>query len=174
MKPSCLLAIAIVEVLVACQSEPLGHSARATELGATRACGITPSATLSGDIPCAHQALDKASLTGSYWRPVEIDKKAVRVKAGQREPHIVLESEHRMRGFGGCNQIQGGYEVQGNGLRFIGTATTRMFCEGSMEQEARFLLAMEATATYAITGDTLELYDASGRPLARFESRPLP
>jgi len=118
--------------------------------------------------------MDKASLTDTYWRPVEIDGKPVGVAAGQREPHMVLASERTMRGFGGCNQIQGRYELQGNGLRFIGTATTRMFCRESMEQEATFLQAIEATATYAIVGETLELHHMSGRTLARFESRPLP
>lgn len=120
---------------------------------------------------CARQAMSKAFLTNTYWRPVEIAGKPVTVAAGQREPHVILvPEEHTVRGFGGCNQMQGRYEVQGNGLRFIGTATTRMFCRETMEQEGALLQAIEATATYTIVGETLELYDMNGRLLARFES----
>ena len=121
---------------------------------------------------CARQAMSKASLTNTYWRPVEIAGKPVDVAANQREPHLMLvPGENRMRGFGGCNQIQGRYEVQGEALHFIGTAATRMFCQETMEQEGAFLHAIESTATYKIVGETLELYDMNGALLARFESR---
>jgi heat shock protein HslJ len=79
--------------------------------------------------------------------------------------------DNKMRGFGGCNQMQGLYEVQGDGLRFIGTATTRMFCQETIEQEAAFLHAIESTTRYKVVGETLELYDMNGELLARFESR---
>lgn len=121
---------------------------------------------------CARQAMSRASLTNTYWRPVEIAEKAVTVAAGQREPHLMLvQAEDRIRGFAGCNQILGRYEVNGGGLRFTGVATTRKFCEGAMEQERSFLNAIEATASYKIGGETLQLYDATGKLLARFESR---
>ncbi len=121
---------------------------------------------------CARQAMSRASLTNTYWRPVEIAGKAVTVAAGQRDPHLMLmPAENRIRGFAGCNQILGRYEVDGGGLRFTGVATTRKFCEGAMEQESSFLTAIEATASYKIVGETLELYDATGKLQARFESR---
>ena len=171
MTRSSLLAIGMVAFL-AWQGELLsgGH---APWFAAARACVITPSANFTRDIPCAQEVIDKASLTGTYWRPVEIDGKPMGLAAGQREPHLMLASERTMRGFGGCNQLQGRYELQGNELRFTGTATTRMFCQESMDQEAAFLQAIEATATYAIVGETLELYDRNGRLLARFESNNL-
>jgi heat shock protein HslJ len=121
---------------------------------------------------CARQAMSKASLTNTYWRPVEISGKPVEVMTNQREPHLMLvPGENKMRGFAGCNQMQGLYEVQANSLRFIGTATTRMFCQETMEQEDAFLHAIESTATYKVVGETLELYDMNGELLARFESR---
>jgi copper homeostasis protein (lipoprotein) len=122
---------------------------------------------------CARQAMSKASLTNTYWRPVEIAGKPVTVADEKREPHVILvPGENTVRGFGGCNRMQGRYEVQEkNGLRFIGTATTRMFCQETMEQEGALLQAIEATATYKVLGETLELYDMTGRLLARFESK---
>ena len=122
---------------------------------------------------CARQAMSKASLTNTYWRPVEIAGKPVTVADEKREPHVIfVPGENTVRGFGGCNRLQGRYEVQEkNSLRFIGTATTRMFCQEAMEQEGALLQAIEATANYKILGETLELYDMNGRLLARFESR---
>ena len=121
---------------------------------------------------CARHAMSKASLTNTYWRPVEIDGKSVTVAAGGREPHLTLVPENNLlRGFGGCNQMQGRFEAQGSELRFSGTAATRMFCQETMEQEQALFQALEATATYKIIGETLELYDVTGRLLARFESR---
>jgi copper homeostasis protein (lipoprotein) len=121
---------------------------------------------------CARLAMSKASLTNTFWRPVEIAGKPVEVAANQREPHLMLvPGENKMRGFGGCNHIQGRYEVQGEALHFVGTAATRMFCQETMEQEGAFLHAIESAATYKVVGETLELYDMNGALLARFESR---
>jgi heat shock protein HslJ len=114
----------------------------------------------------------QTSLTNTYWRPVEIAGKPVEEVANQHEPHFLLvPGDNKMRGYAGCNQIQGRYEVQGESVHFTGTAATRMFCQENMEQEGAFLHAIEATASYKIVGETLELYDSNGVLLARFESR---
>ncbi len=154
MKRLCLLVIGVAGLMTACQS------------------ALTPQSLVKTDPPAPSLDAIQPSLTNTYWRPVEIAGKPVDVAANQREPHLMLvPGENRMRGFGGCNQIQGRYEVQGEALHFIGTAATRMFCQGTMEQEGAFLHAIESTATYKIVGETLELYDMNGALLARFESR---
>ncbi len=121
---------------------------------------------------CARQAFSKASLTNTYWRPVEIAGKPLTMAADQREPHLMLvPAENKLRGFAGCNQFMGRYEVKENSVRFTGVATTRKFCEGAMDQEQEFLRALEATASFQIVGEALDLYDADSKLLARFESR---
>ncbi|HEX8751197.1 MAG TPA: META domain-containing protein [Nitrospira sp.] len=154
MNRFCLLVISVAGAVTACQADHTSHSSTSTDT-------LTPSAGMA-----------RASLTNTYWRPVEIAGKPVSVAAGQREPHIMLVPDSdAMRGFAGCNQMQGRYEVRGKGLRFLGTATTRMFCQETMEQERAFLHAIEATSQYKIAGETMELYDTNGQLLARFESR---
>ena len=121
---------------------------------------------------CARQAFSTASLTNTYWRPVEIARKPPTVAADQREPHLMLvPGENKLRGFAGCNQFMGRYEVKENSVSFTGVATTRKYCEGAMDQEQEFLRALEATASYKIVGEALDLYDADSKLLARFESR---
>lgn len=112
------------------------------------------------------------SLTNTYWRPVEISGRAVVVAAGQREPYVILEPNgNTMRGFTGCNQMQGRYEIQGDELHVRGVATTRMFCQETMEQERAFLHLIETVSHYKIAGEAMELHDSYGQLLGRFESR---
>ncbi|MFI5248152.1 MAG: META domain-containing protein [Nitrospirales bacterium] len=156
MNRLCVLMIGMAGLMTSCQSDLASHSPVETDPTAPSLDAVQP------------------SLTNTYWRPVEIAGKPVDVAANQREPHLILVfGENKMRGFGGCNQMQGLYEVQGDGLRFIGTATTRMFCQETMEQEGAFLHAIESTTRYKLVGETLELYDMNGELLARFESKSL-
>lgn len=121
---------------------------------------------------CARQAFSRASLTNTYWRPVELAGKPVAVEGGQREPHLMLvPGENKLRGFAGCNQFLGRYDVKENSLRFTGVAATRKFCEGVMAQEQDFLSALEGTVSHKIVGEALDLFDSNGKLLARFESR---
>lgn len=121
---------------------------------------------------CARQAFSRASLTNTYWRPVELAGKSVVVEDSQREPHLMLvPGGNTLRGFAGCNQFLGRFDVQANSLRFTGVATTRKFCDGVMDQEQEFLHVLEGTASHKIVGEALDLYDASGTLLARFESQ---
>jgi putative lipoprotein len=67
--------------------------------------------------------------------------------------------------------MRGGYQLNGDMLRFTQIATTRMACpEPYMSQERAFLKALEATDSFEITGDILELY-GDVKLLARFEAR---
>ena len=122
---------------------------------------------------CAREALAQASLTNTYWRPVEIDGEAVTLESGQREPHFVLAPEgNRVQGSTGCNRIMGGFEQDGDGLRFTGLATTRMACPSTIAQlENRFMNALDAVTSQRIIGESLELRDASGQLRMRLESR---
>ncbi len=76
-----------------------------------------------------------------------------------------------LTGSAGCNNYTTSYELDssGNAARggiSIGPAvTTRMFCgepEGTMEQEAAYLQALESAATYEIKGNELEIKDSEG------------
>jgi copper homeostasis protein (lipoprotein) len=119
---------------------------------------------------CAPQAHGKASLTDTYWRPVEIEGQPVAIHAGTREPHFVLLRDGRVRGFTGCNNLMGGYEQGADDFRFITVATTRKACLPASDIEGRFLAALNATASVRITGDALELRDKEGKVRMRLEA----
>ena len=64
----------------------------------------------------------------------------------------------------------GSYEAAGGGrLRFVQLGSTKMACiePARAQQEQRLMSALQSVDRYAITGDTLTLYE-NDRPRARF------
>lgn len=115
----------------------------------------------------------QARLIETYWKAVELEGKAVEVRAGAREPHMVLRTDNKaVSGFSGCNTFRGSYELSGQTLQFKGLASTRMACLPAFDDtERNFHAALNATAAQQVYGETLELRDAQGKVRARFESR---
>jgi heat shock protein HslJ len=112
-----------------------------------------------------------ASLTNTYWKLLSVNGQAVTVAENQREPHFVLHlDDHRLAGFAGCNHLVGRHRIEGEELRFEEVGSTLMACEHGMEAEGVFLNALRDTTRWKIEGERLDLFDAAGRSLAKFES----
>lgn len=112
-------------------------------------------------------------LEGTRWALLRLGDEVVPAGDNRREPFFVLEpGEHRVSGTGGCNRLIGSYELDGTRLTFKQLALTRMACP-DVKYESAFASALENTATWKISGAHLELSDAAGTMLARFESRNL-
>jgi heat shock protein HslJ len=109
---------------------------------------------------------------GTYWRAVEIDGSPVTPQPKKREAHLVLMSEgKRVSGSTGCNRFTGTFEQTADGFRFSQMAVTKMACPPPLEAlERAFLQALNVTAAVQISGNTLELKDASGRVRMRLEA----
>ena len=78
---------------------------------------------------------------------------------------MAFDQEGRVAGSAGCNRFTASYSQDGEKVTLGGAAATRMMCagpEGVMEQEARFLKALETVATGRFEGDSLELRTAEG------------
>ena len=82
-----------------------------------------------------------------------------------------------LTGSAGCNNYNAAYEVDdasaAEGEISIGpAASTRMFCgepEGTMDQEALYLAALEMAEVYSIQGDRLQLRTAEGSLVADYQ-----
>ena len=122
---------------------------------------------------CAREAMAMASLRNTYWRPVEIDGTPVTVAEGQREPHLLIEGDgDEARGFTGCNGFRGTVQHTDTRLRLGPLAVTRKACPSPAgETETRFLRALEATTSYRVVGDTLDLRDEDDEVRMRLEAR---
>lgn len=133
----------------------------------------TPMQCRSGD-NVAEASKASWDLQNTYWRLQMLNDQAVVLAEQQREPHLVLGSKDgRMHGFAGCNRMMGGYELQGNSLRFKGVAVTMMACPTGMDTEAAFTRALERVAAYRLDVASLTLLDGEGKVLAQLEATAL-
>lgn len=112
-------------------------------------------------------------LASTRWVLTRLNDEPIDARSLGREPFLALESqERRVVGFAGCNRIIGGYEADDTKIRFTQLAMTRMACPHSAF-ESTFEQALNAAAGWKISGSHLELYDAGGAVVARFEERNL-
>lgn len=113
-------------------------------------------------------------LGDTHWRLVRLlDRPAA--YARQTEPHLVFDVQTgRVSGSGGCNQLLGGFEQQGERLKFKALASTMMACPEGMDQEVRLLQSLERVELFRLRGNHLDLLDAQGAMIARFEATPRP
>ena len=110
-------------------------------------------------------------LRGTNWRLVRLGEAPVEVSAGQTAPQLVFANDAlQVSGSGGCNRITGGFTLEGDRLHLGPLAGTMMACVKGMEQEQRFLQALNHVERYRISGQQLELLDGAGTVLARFEA----
>ncbi len=113
-----------------------------------------------------------AMLENTYWALVRLGGSLVSIPSSGRETHIrLVPGECMVKGHGGCNQITGSYVLDEGRLEFKGLISTRRACPDGMEQEQMFLAALDAVRTFRIRGEHMELSDAGGNLLLRFESR---
>ena len=115
-------------------------------------------------------SLNVGGLENTYWKLIELNGGAVITVPGQLKPHLRLEWVlNRVTVSGGCSSIQGSYQVNQGKLRFKEMADTQKNCPQSvMDQESALLKALDATTTFRLFTEVLELY-GRGKRLARFE-----
>jgi heat shock protein HslJ len=101
-------------------------------------------------------------LSGTSWVLVSLEGAPV---LPGTEITAAFGTDRRVSGSSGCNRYVGAYEVGGPGLEVGPLATTRMFCgdPGVMDQEQRYLSALQGAALAAVEGGQLLVTDGAGR-----------
>ena len=113
-----------------------------------------------------------SELFDTRWKLTRLGDEPVVVAENQREPHLVLRSQdNRVSGFGGCNNFNGSYEIEGRSITFSPMAATMMACVHGADTERAFLAALGKATTFRKTTHNLEFVDADGGVLLRFEAR---
>jgi heat shock protein HslJ len=120
--------------------------------------------------PTATVAL--ASLEGTSWLTEDIDGAGVvdRVQAT-----LIFDAGQKVAGRAACNRYFGTYRQAGDTLEIKPGGSTRMACPPAvMDQETKFLAALEAVRKARREGDKLMLLDDDGRVRMRLTpiSRP--
>lgn len=113
------------------------------------------------------------TLERTTWKLATLAGEPVTAPDGERAPTLFLDpSDHRAFGSGGCNRFSGSYTLEGGNLGIGPLVSTKMYCEGVMDQEAAYFAALEATRGWRVSARELELTGADGAVLARFEVEP--
>lgn len=114
----------------------------------------------------------QAEFTNTYWKLMSIGETEVPTVEGARELFVqFMLEENQVRGFSGCNNFLGNYQLDGHTLQLTPMAGTRKMCPAGMDQEQAFLHAFTEVVGYQIEGEKLSLRNADGETVATFESR---
>lgn len=146
---------------------PMEGAGRRPTLVVTHFIGVWPGETCGARFATS-------DLQNTYWKLTALNSKPIFVADRQHEPSLTLHSDHlRVAGSGGCNRLMGSYEVKGKELHFGQLAGTMMACPAGMDTEKEYLDTLQHVRRWRIIGEHLELYDATGTMLCRFEARAL-
>ena len=118
------------------------------------------------------EAPGEASLTNTYWKILRLGQSELHTGEGLREPNLILrEGTPRFTATVGCNQLLGGYTLEDDRLAFHSGPQTQMACPEPLDAWERQLEdVLSASAGWRIDGQTLELLDAGGNPLALLQA----
>jgi putative lipoprotein len=114
------------------------------------------------------EVIETNTLVGTEWRAEDIEQRGV---VDRVQTTLRFETDDRVAGNGGCNRYFGGMTLDGNRVAFGNLGSTMMACpEAVMDQERRFLNALERTSSFRLDLQTGLLYlsDEVGDDLLRF------
>jgi len=105
---------------------------------------------------------------GRTWVAEEVGGQPV---AAGVQPSLLVESDGKVSGNGGCNGYFGSVIIDGEAMSFGNLGATRRACpEPVMSQEDRLLRALDGTRGYRLQGGNLMLLDGAGATLVRFRN----
>jgi putative lipoprotein len=109
----------------------------------------------------------KVDLIGGTWVAEDIDGAGV---IDDAQSTLQFGNDGRISGRGACNSYSGAVDLKGAQIIIGQLVSTKMACPPAvMDQETRFMAALQATRTYRMDQDNkLVLSDATGRPRLRF------
>ena len=158
MQPRLLTALLLGLVAACGQPSPPENSVPPAPANgdATYAPAPTPQQPDATEPPAEETPLE---LVGTSWVALEIDGRPA--TGGQSTLEFMANG--KAAGRAGCNRYSGGVELHGPSIRFSDQVSTKMACPApQMEQEQRFLNALQGVSSLRLQRDELLLLDASG------------
>jgi heat shock protein HslJ len=113
---------------------------------------------------CGGSGGEAPDLDGTEWGLFEMNGEAI-----PEDVEITIEfSEGQISGQSACNRYFAGYTQEGNTLTFDQAGSSNMFCEGLMDFEGEYLLALSEVKSFESSGDTMTLKNESGEAILVF------
>lgn len=115
----------------------------------------------------------EVSVFNTHWQLIEVAGMTPASGPDGRLPHLVFEEQGEFYGYTGCNNLRGGYELDGKKLTLSRVAVTKMACPDPDNQEGAFLQALNTVTTLQHQDQHLLLSDENGATLMQFEVAPM-
>ncbi|MEP7245692.1 MAG: META domain-containing protein [Gammaproteobacteria bacterium] len=108
----------------------------------------------------------KVELTGAAWIAEDVDGAGV---IDDAQSTLEFGTDGKVSGRGGCNRYGGSVSLSGASMIVGELFSTKMACVPAlMDQETKFLAALQATRSYRMDDTKLVLVDATGKARLRF------
>lgn len=101
-------------------------------------------------------AADVPKLGETNWKLIAIEKKPVNY--GDRAFLKFDEKENKISGKAACNSFSSEYEMIGQKITFTSIGSTKMYCEGIMDDENQIITQLQKTSKYEVKADMLYFY----------------
>ena len=130
---------------------------------ACTAAGASPSGGASS--PAASSPAAATPLEGTAWQLTDyVGPEGGSLPVPEGLAATATFDAGKVTGNGGCNQYNGAYTLDGDKLTISNVSMTAMACPApQMALETAYTTALQKVATYAISGETLELRTAEGK-----------
>ncbi|WP_422002934.1 META domain-containing protein [Reyranella sp.] len=126
---------------------------------------------LKAGASCPPQPPRSAALRDTEWRAADIDGQRPTFDDWRLRPKLTLDEQGGYTGATGCNVIEGRYQLDSDGIRFLAPTTTLAACPPALAaSERRFLDALAAVRQAQIAGTVLDLLDESGKRRLRLDA----
>lgn len=116
------------------------------------------------------EPLYSSNLTGVEWRVSELSGHMVAQSIDRQQPFIIFDAAKKQATvYAGCNHFFGGYELNGEALKFGPIGATKRACPDLEEGvETKLFKVLNATRRWRIVDETLELLNGD-QVLARLQ-----
>jgi heat shock protein HslJ len=132
----------------------------------------------SGDTQVLRYEAISQDLAGSSWDLIAYNNGTGGFQSTLIDVTVtaVFEEEGTLSGNAGCNSYNGTWETEENSIEIGPLASTAMACADAevMDQETRYLAALQQAATYRVDAGTLEMFDAEGMRLVQYQRAATP
>lgn len=115
-------------------------------------------AAAAGDGDPVKGAKKIGSVLDQKWVLQTLKGKPVSLPKDVAAPWLKLTKEgSRVEGFGGCNNLFGGFTLEGDRVKLENLASTKKFCEAVQPTENAFMSALKGTDHFKLEGNVLKL-----------------
>ena len=109
-----------------------------------------------GSCSIINQQADYTDLGGSQWKLISLDGSPMNL--GENAVLTFDEKENKINGIAACNKFSADYEMLRKAVKFESIVSTKMYCEGKMDEENKIISNLQSVTRYDVKANMLYLY----------------